>query len=166
MGQRANYIIIKDNHASAYFDNWGGLGCAFVLTDGPDTATKAAEETEPTDELLDWAFAEGGYLIDYDQQKLIAFGQLDAFDGEFDEEFDDEMEDEGSGGEELTEYSSLDQWKTHLESMAGNWSGWLLTYDDRGVDAFALYLQQRGISTIKTQEASHPEFFECYEYQA
>ncbi|MGZ8219071.1 hypothetical protein [Methylomagnum sp.] len=166
MGQRANYVIIKDGQANAYFDNWGALGCAFILADGPEAATKAAEETEPTDELLDWAFAEGGFLIDYDQQKLIAFGLLDALDEEFDEEFDDDTEDEDNEGEELTEYSSLDQWKTHLESIAGNWSGWLLTWDERGADAFALHLKQRGISNIKTQEASHPEYIEHYERQA
>lgn len=166
MGQRANYVIVKGGQANAYFDNWGALGCAFILADGPDAATQAAEETESTDELLDWAFAEGGYLIDYDQKKLIAFGLLEEVDGEFDEEFDEEMEDEDGEGEELTDYSSLDQWKTHLESIAGNWSGWLLAYDGRGVDAFALHLKQRGIANIKTQEVSHPEYFERHEHQA
>ena len=65
--------MIRDGQATAYFDNWAGLGAAWMVGDGPRMAEKAVSEMEETDKLLDWAFAEGGFLLDFDQ-KLAELG--------------------------------------------------------------------------------------------
>lgn len=171
MGHRANFVIIENDEANAYFDQWAGLGAVQSLTDGPDAAADIAREFDPTDELLDWAFAEGGYLLDFDEQVLICFGGLgdgedDYSDYESDEEeddFDEDEEDEYEDGE-LVDYSA--KYREFFEEIAPEWEGWSLRWDERGVDAFAEYLAQRGIHSIQCQEESHPEEVEGLEFQA
>ncbi|WP_386069972.1 hypothetical protein ACFJIW_06135 [Tahibacter sp. UC22_41] len=34
---------------------------------------------------MDWAFAEGGYLLDFDECRAIVFGELDEMSGDFDD---------------------------------------------------------------------------------
>jgi hypothetical protein len=91
MGHRANFVIIREGAATAFFDPWGALGCTYLLLEGPAKATAAAQAMEPTEELLDWAFAEAGYLLDHDLQRLITFGYPEG-PGEMDPE---EMEELG-----------------------------------------------------------------------
>lgn len=172
MGHRANFVLIEGGEAEAFFDQWAGLGCAFVVGDGPSAAVSAAREFEPTFELLDWAFAEGGYLIDFDQKLLLLFGELDDPSEEF-EDFDDdedeekpenELDNETDEGDESA--SSREQYKTYFAEIAPKWEGWLLRWDDRGVDAFSEHLQKRGIASIQGQQPSHPEDTQSFEFQA
>ena len=175
MGHRANFVVIEDGKAEAFFDQWAGLGCAFAISEGPGAAVTAARESEPTNELLDWAFAEGGYLIDFDEQLVLVFGDLDdmseGLDG-FDEDGEedvDEPNDYGSDDDDEDEDesdSTAEKYKHFFEEIAHNWGGWLLRWDDRGVDAFAEHLIKRGISSIELQEVSHPEETESCELQA
>jgi len=172
MGHRANFVVIESGAAQAWFDNWAGLGAAFSIGDGPGPATEALKEFKPTTELLDWSFAEGGFLIDFDQNLVIVFGELDDMGDEFsdfDEDGDgedegDDFDDESDGDAEAQ--SSVDKYTKYFTDIAPNWHGWRLRYDDRGVDAFAEHLTLRGITSIDVQEASHPEDTEQFEFQA
>jgi hypothetical protein len=174
MGHRANFVIIEDGKAEAFFDQWAGLGCALAISEGPGAAVTAARESEPTDELLDWAFAEGGYLIDFDEQRVLVFGELDDMSGEFDgfdddgEEDVDEPDDYGSDDDDEDDEESdyAEKYRNFFEDIAPNWGGWLLRWDDRGVDAFAEHLTRRGITSIELQEPSHPEETQSCELQA
>jgi hypothetical protein len=161
MGHRANFVVIQQGSALAYFDDWAGLGAAFAVADGPAVAIASLEEFSPTTALLDWAFAEGGFLLDMDEKVLIVFGELDDPLDDFDDVDDDdaEQEDLAASGDDLVddESSSVQAYTEYFRQIAGKWQGWSLRYDDRGVDAFAEQLQRRGITTIAWQEPSHPE---------
>ncbi|MEW6735975.1 MAG: hypothetical protein AB1489_32070 [Acidobacteriota bacterium] len=163
MGHRANFIIIRNGVAKAYYDQWAALGCVYTFAAGPEEACAAAEQMEPTTELMDWAFAEGGYLLDFDQYKAIGFGYPDDI-GEF-EDLDCQEVDEVLALQEINaafERSSLD----FLQHIVPHWTGWLLEWDDRGVDAFAAHLRSRGITTILTQVDSYPPDSKVVTYQA
>lgn len=181
MGHRANFVIIRDAAAEAFFDQWAGLGCAFAVADGVESAEAAARQSDPTDELLDWAFAEGGYLIDHDEHALIVFGELDDLSVEFEEfsaefegedesvaydESDEDSADEDDAEDEDEGESSAVRFRKLFDEIAPHWHGWLLRWDERGVDAFAEHLQRRGIEDIRTQEPSHPDDPGQYELQA
>lgn len=151
MGHRANFVLIRDGAAAAYHDQWAALGSTFAFAGGPAEAVAQAEAAERTTELLEWAFAEAGFLLDFDEKVAIVFGQPEPVDpaelGEF-------MEGAAAAGEidSALERGPLD----FLKSIAVRWSGWRLSWDDRGVDAFAAHLAHRQITTIKTQPLSHP----------
>ena len=155
MGHRANFVVIRDGQALAYFDNWAALGCVHGLEQGPELALKNLEETEPTTELLDWAFCEGGYLLDFDQELVIVFGEIldedyfaDDVDDEPDAEEDEFSEDDADNNEraEALEF---------LQSLVPHWAGWTLCWDQRGADAFAAHLAERQITSISCEPASH-----------
>jgi hypothetical protein len=149
MGHRANFVVVRDGHARVYSDQWAGLGCAYFLADGPNKACETASGFEPADELMDWACAEGGYLIDFDEKKVITFGcPVDL------EDFADGGEDGEEFGE--SEPSFAEGGLPFLQHIAPNWVGWKLVWDERGVDAFAAHLKGRGITDIATQPESHP----------
>lgn len=176
MGHRANFVLVEDGNAEAFYDQWAGLGCAFAIGEGPEAAASNARQSDSTDELLDWAFAEGGYLIDFDERLVIVFGELDDLSDEFggfDEDDDnDNYEDEDESYDETSEVdddeadSTAKKYQAFFEEIAPNWGGWLLRWDDRGVDAFAEHLTKRGISSIELQEPSHPEETQRCEHQA
>lgn len=171
MGHRANFVVIENGAAQAYYDNWAGLGAAFAIADGPGPAIESLKEFEPTHELLDWAFAEGGFLIDFDQSLVIVFGDLDDlsdeladFDDEGDDEADEDLEEDDEENDETDSYA--EKYANYFTEIAPHWRGWRLRYDDRGVDAFAEHLKLRGVSSIEAQEESHPESSEQFEFQA
>ncbi|MBK1792066.1 hypothetical protein [Persicirhabdus sediminis] len=152
MGHRANFVIIKEGKATAYEDQWAGGSAAYEFSSGELAAAKAIELYEETNELMDWAFAEGGYLIDYDQKLAIAFGMpFDA--GEF---FDDEEPDELVEADPAINKLLEEDITGFLEDIAEKWPSWKIVWDERGVDAFALHLKSRNIDSVKTAEPSHP----------
>ena len=110
---------------------------------GPDEATEAVSQYEPTNELMDWAFAEGGYLIDYDEKRALVFGcPVDL----------DEFAELGEGADSSFQQGGL----PFLQQIGPNWIGWELVWDDHGVDAFAAHLRRRSIGDIAVQPDSHP----------
>ena len=143
MGHRANFVVIRNGEAKAYYDNWAAMGCIFPFAAGPDEACEAVSHYELTNELMDWAFAEGGYLIDFDERKAIVFGcPVDL--GEFAEL------------EEGADSAFLQGGLPFLQHIGPNWTGWKLIWDDHGVDAFAAHLRRRSIGDIVVQPDSHP----------
>src|SRR4051794_14228279 len=86
MGHRANFVLVRDGKATAYYDQWAALGSTYAFAGGPADATAAAEQAQPTKQLLDWAFAEAGFLVDFDDHVAIVFGYPEQIDlGEFPE---------------------------------------------------------------------------------
>ena len=172
MGHRANYVTIREGEAKAFEDQWGAMGAVYAFADGPEAAVAMIREAEcrETDELMDWAFAEGGYLIDFDRKHAIAFGEPTVGDLlDLSEEFG-ELEDSG-GGDALAEIGAVDKAfddgpLAFLELIAPKWPGWFLCWDDRGVDAFAAWLRDRKLLNIKCQPDSHPEDSKAVEFQA
>ncbi len=151
MGHRANFVVVRDGRATAYYHQWAALGCIHTFADGPDAACKALAEHEPTGELLSWCSAEGGYLIDFDEKKAIVFGHtLD---------MDDLAEPDGTIDEKLRlkALPFADGGLPYLRHVAGRWRGWMLIWEDgRGVDAFAAHLRRRNIKDLVLQPDSHP----------
>lgn len=181
MGHRANFVVIEQGVAKAWVDNWAGIAAPYELADGPAMALKSLAEYQSTSELLDWAFAEGGYLLDFEQRLAIVFGDLPDPDDEFGDEGDDETGDDDEASEvidleddvvdadddETDDFDhhaySVARYQDYFAEIAPHWAGWTLRYDERGVDAFALHLASRGMTTIQCQPLSHPEsppFFE------
>jgi len=153
MGHRANFVLIRDAEAKAYYDQWAALGCTYAFAGGPADAIAAAEQAEPTTELLDWAFAEAGFLLDFDEKVAIVFGQPEPIDP-------GELAD--LGVEDLAPMNELDIALEQgplefLKAIAPRWAGWQLFWDDRGVDAFAAHLARRTIASVTTQPKTHPE---------
>jgi hypothetical protein len=164
MGHRANFVLIRDSRAVAYHDQWAALGSTYAFAGGPGDAESVAVQAEPTRELLDWAFAEAGYLLDFDEKRAIVFGYpeplnaaLDDLDGS-----DDELLGQASALDDALQRGPLD----FLRYIAPQWAGWFLEWDGRGVDAFAVHLTRRGIDSIVTQPASHPATSEVVSFQA
>jgi hypothetical protein len=155
MGQRANYVLIRDGQALAFQDQWGALGCVYQFATGPKGASRALVLMERTEELMDWGFAEGGYLIDFDEKRAIVFGYPsdDLLDWAETSEIDGLAE---MVSEAVRESSAIDRALEEgplqfLETIAPQWAGWHLQWDDRGVDAFADYLSGRSLSSPRTQ---------------
>jgi hypothetical protein len=143
VGHRANFVVIRNGEARAYYDNWAAMGCIFSFAAGPDEATESVSQYEPTNELMDWASAEGGYLIDFDEKKAIVFGcPVDL----------DEFAELGEGADS----SFLQGGLAFLQRIGPNWIGWELVWDDHGVDAFAAHLRKRSIGNPTVQPDSHP----------
>jgi hypothetical protein len=160
MGHRANFVIIRDGRASAYYDQWAALGSIATFADGPDVAAREASQFEPTDGLMDWAYAEGGYLIDFDTKEAIVFGlTIDP------EEFADP---DGGVDEQLLEASApFAEGGLGYLHIALSWTGWKLAWDERGVDAFAAHLRKRSIADVRVEPDSHPpETSPAIEHQA
>ena len=57
MGNRANFVVIKDGSATAFQDQWAALGCTYDFACGLDHAMESLKEYTETTELMDWAFA-------------------------------------------------------------------------------------------------------------
>lgn len=149
MGHRANFVLIKDGKARAFYDHWGALACTLSLEEGAKRLEKEVPKMyEAVDELMDWGFAEAGFLIDYDERICIAFGHPDVDMDEMPEEYQDELR------------KTLDAfdagWAEFVKFIEKGWRGYSMIWDARGVDAFAAHLERRKITTIKTAEPSCP----------
>ncbi len=161
MGQRANFVVIRDGQATAYYDAWAAMGCTYFVDAGPESACEAITEFEAVDELMEWSYAEAGYLIDSDEKTAIIFGCA--------EDTGEDAEPDGDGQEpsEVPDWPFVQGGLALLQYIARNWSGWKLVWDDRGVDAFAAHLRRRSIAGITVQPDSHPPHPpEAIEYQA
>jgi hypothetical protein len=152
MGHRANFVLIKNGKAQAFYDHWGALACTLSLEQGAKRLWNEVQElNERVDELMDWAFAEGGFLIDYDERVCIAFGSVDVDADEMPEEYQADVR------------ATLDAyragWGQFVRHIEKGWRGYTMIWDDRGVDAFAKHLERRKITSIKTQKPSHPKSY-------
>jgi hypothetical protein len=150
MGHRANFVLIEGAQAQAFRDQWAALACMLSLEEGARRLKKQVPEIyERTDGLMDWAFAEGGFLIDYDEKVCIAFGYVDVDMDDIPEEHQEIMRpllDAFHAG-----------WAEYVHFIEKGWRGFTMILDGRGVDAFAQHLEKRKITSIKTATPSHPK---------
>jgi hypothetical protein len=152
VGHRANYVIIERGRARAYYDAWGALGCTLLIADGARECRKYAESCETTRELMDWAFAEGGYLLDFDEKLAIVFGEPDVPD------MDDALIPPDALASMKTALAAYEEGhEAFFRRSASGWRGWTLAWDPRGTDAFAEHLKKRKIQTVKVQPPSAPK---------
>jgi hypothetical protein len=158
VGHRANFVVIRDRQAAAFYSQWAAMNCLEPLAGGPEAAAAAAEVYEPVDTLMERCWAEGGYLVDFDERRAILFGSPvpmhDPIEG-IDEPFRRLPPEAAQGG------------LGFLRFIAPAWGGWRLVWDDRGVVAFAAHLLARGIAGVTAEGDSHPLESPCVEeYQA
>ncbi len=150
MGHRANFVVIRGGRATAYRDNWAARGCICTVADGPEVACKELARYEPVNRLMEWCYAEGEYLIDFDEKTLIVFGhtvdleELADEDGHVDEKLRNELLPFTEAG------------LPYLRHISAKWNDWKLVWDDHGTDAFAGHLRNRGITNIVLQPDLHP----------
>ena len=157
MSERSNVVIIRDGKADAFFDSYGALAIIPWFRSGPEEASKYIKETSVlTDELLDWQWAEGGGLIDFDNKFALVWGPLNEDTGfeiiteqsllkkygsNDDEEEDDDDEEED---DEEWERNKI----AYLHSIKPSWLGWELCFADSGTNAISFYLKQNNILNI------------------
>ncbi|APR79912.1 Histone protein [Minicystis rosea] len=147
MGHRANYVIIEKGTAKAFMDSWGALGCTYALAEGPAACRDLATVAPTAEELMDWAFAEAGFLLDYDDHQAIFFGVPEPIEDAEEAEFDG-----------TAFLAALRLGPAVLFSMVADaWEGWTLVWDDRGVDAFSDALAAKGITSIVCPPRSYPK---------
>lgn len=154
MGHRANYVLIQNGTATAFYDQWRAMGCIYAFAGGPNEAAAVASAAQPTTELLDWAFAEGGFLLDFDEKRAIIFGMpgepMDPADlAELCDVDPAEVQQADPLGQTLEAGP-----EEYLRSITLQWAGWSLSWDDRGVDSFAAHLSRRQIAGIVAQPPS------------
>src|SRR5262249_2793010 len=136
----ANFVIIRKGFAAVYYDQWAALDCPILLADGPAEAAKFAESLEQVDGLMDAVWAEGGFLLDFDEKIAIGFGYVDV-DVDVDEEgdlvlnFDDdefETDDEREKAKKEGKLALVFLKKGpegYLKHIGRKWPGWSLNWD-------------------------------------
>ncbi|MDA0242860.1 MAG: hypothetical protein OT477_05550 [Chloroflexi bacterium] len=134
MAQRADFVIIQEGRATAFYENWGGLGCLYAFAAGPKATVEFTSNMEKINEL-DGVFAEGGYLIDFDQNIAIVFGYP----------FDDDDLDENA---KQINFALREGELEYLKHIANVWSTWKLIWDYNGIESFINHLKSRGITDI------------------
>ena len=78
MGERAQKVVIRENRVELSWTQWGGQSCAVALLGGTAGSQSDLEDSDPTDAWMDPAFAEGGYLVDFDRKAMLLY----SWDGE------------------------------------------------------------------------------------
>lgn len=150
MGHRANFVLVRGAKPRAFTDSWAALGATLMLSEGADAVEKLVPKLHaPTKALLDWAFAEGGFLVDYDERVCIAFGAPELDVGDLPEEYQAQL---------LEALGAFDAgWPSYVAFLADGWPGFTMIWDERGVDAFAEHLTRRGLTGIRCAKPSHPK---------
>ena len=77
MGNRANFVIVKNQDWQLYYSHWGGCRMLDALIGGPDLALRYAASLQrcEKDDWCDSSWAEGGSLIDLDRRRVSFFGE-------------------------------------------------------------------------------------------
>ena len=77
MGNRANFVIVKDQDWQLYYSHWGGCRMLDALIGGPELALRYAASLRrcEKDEWCDPTWADGGALMDLDRRRVLFFGE-------------------------------------------------------------------------------------------
>jgi hypothetical protein len=82
MGNRANFVIVKDHDWHLYYSHWGGCRIVDALIGGPEFALRYAASLRQC-ERNEWCpatWADGGAIVDLDAHKVLFFGDSLMFD--------------------------------------------------------------------------------------
>jgi hypothetical protein len=76
MGNRANFVIVKDQDWQLYYSHWAGCRTLDALIGGPKLALRYAQSLRQCakDQWVDPVWADGGALVDFDRRRLLLFG--------------------------------------------------------------------------------------------
>ena len=141
MSHRANYVIVEDGVAVAYFNSYGAMGAIYGAAKGPDEfSDELTYETEEVDELMDSAFAEAAVLIDHDAKQCILYGY--SWGPEY------WVDGDGNPFPDLVELDELlaESPDKFIAKIQPAWDGWDLKFDERGIDAVTEYLRDNDLS--------------------
>lgn len=77
MGNRANFVIVKDQDWQLYYSHWGGCRILDALIGGPDLAVRYAASLRrcEKDEWTCPSWADGGAVVDLDRHRVLFFGE-------------------------------------------------------------------------------------------
>ena len=76
MGNRANFVIVKDQDWQLYYAHWAGGRVLDALIGGPELALRYAHSLRPSakNQWVDPIWADGGVLVDLDRRRVLFFG--------------------------------------------------------------------------------------------
>ncbi len=76
MGNRANFVIVKDQDWQLYYSHWAGCRILDALIGGPELALRYARSLRPCpkDEWVNPLWADGGAVVDLDRRRMLFFG--------------------------------------------------------------------------------------------
>ncbi|NVN50311.1 hypothetical protein [Mycolicibacterium hippocampi] len=77
MGNRANFVIVKDQDWQLYYSHWGGCRMLDALIGGPGLALRYAASLRQCekDAWCDPGWADGGAVVDLDRHRVLFFGE-------------------------------------------------------------------------------------------
>ncbi len=77
MGNRANFVIVKDQDWQLYYSHWGGCRMLDALIGGPELALRYAASLRrcEKDEWCAATWADGGAVVDLDRRRVLFFGE-------------------------------------------------------------------------------------------
>lgn len=76
MGNRANFVIVRDQDWQLFYSHWGGCRILDALIGGPELALRYSNSLRRCDkrEWVDPLWADGGVVVDLDRHRLLFFG--------------------------------------------------------------------------------------------
>lgn len=76
MGNRANFVIVKDDGWQLYYSHWAGCRMLDALIGGPKLALRYARSLRrcASDDWVHPLWADGGAVVDLDRRRLLFFG--------------------------------------------------------------------------------------------
>ncbi|HEU4363540.1 MAG TPA: hypothetical protein VFR27_18825 [Mycobacterium sp.] len=76
MGNRANFVVVKDQGWQLYYSHWSGYRVLDALIGGPALALRYATSLRPSadNEWVSPRWADGGAVVDLDHRRLLFFG--------------------------------------------------------------------------------------------
>lgn len=76
MGNRANFVIVKDQDWQLYYSHWSGCRILDALIAGPEFALRYAQLFRlcAKDQWVNPVWADGGAVVDLDRRRLLFFG--------------------------------------------------------------------------------------------
>lgn len=76
MGNRANFVVMKDRNWQLYYSHWAGCRILDALIGGPELALRYARSLRQCapNEWVDPLWADGGAVVDLDRRRVLFFG--------------------------------------------------------------------------------------------
>ena len=136
MSEFFNSVVIRDGAAIAYEDRHVPGDAFFWILDGPLKAFNNIGYGSHIETEFLCDTAESGYLIDFDENTLIYFG--DPWPS------GDKLDEKRAGAIAAFEMG-YENFLTHISDC---WPSWKLIWDKSRVDAFGRYLNERGFTNI------------------
>lgn len=138
MGDRANYAIVHRGRLKVFYAHWGGPTVPRELAAGPLACERfiRAQRRETSGRLLEFAFMEGGIILDKDRRRALVFG-----------------------GPADVNYSPAVQARL-LERLRPAWPGWTIAWARRYAYDFVAFLGLEGTRIETDYHSDYPVAWE------